>query len=176
MRSRLEDMPFLWGAATSAHQVEGHDEASDWHDWEVAAGTNCHEPAGAACDHINRYDEDIALLAGIGLNCYRFSVAWSRIEPEPGLFSSEWLAHYRRMLEACHAHGLMPMLTLHHFANPRWVAAQGGWENPATADAFARFADRVMDEMGDLVSVLLTINEPNVVALLGYEEGSFPPG
>jgi beta-glucosidase len=152
---RLSNLPFLWGAATSAHQVEGGDKSSDWHEWEQLSGGPCVEPAELACDHLSRYPEDIALLAGLGLNCYRFSVEWSRIEPE---------------------HGLLPVLTLHHFTNPSWIAAQGAWESPATAGHFRRFTAAVLDAMGDLVAVLLTINEPNITALLGYEEGLFPPG
>ena len=172
----MRELPFLWGAATSAHQVEGGNDANDWHDWETREGTNCVEPSGAACDHVNRFGEDIALLAGLGLNCYRFSIEWSRIEPEPGRFSERWLGHYRRVLEACHGAGLVPLVTFHHFTNPRWIAAGGGWENPATAERFARYCARVAEALGDLIPLAITINEPNIPALLGYEEGIFPPG
>jgi beta-glucosidase len=172
----LDSLPFLWGAATSAHQVEGGNYANDWFDWETRDGTNCREPAGIACDHLHRYEEDIALLAGVGLNCYRFSIEWSRVEPEPGRFSDDWLAHYRRVLAACRRHRLLPVLTFHHFTNPRWVAADEGWENPRTAELFARFCGRVADAMGDLIGVAITINEPNIPALLGYEDGVHPPG
>jgi beta-glucosidase len=174
--TRLTQLPFLWGAATSAHQVEGGDEASDWHDWEQLPDSLCAEPAGLACDHVNRYPDDLRLLADLGLNCYRFSVEWSRIEPEPGCFERAWLDHYRRMCLACHDNGLLPVVTLHHFTNPRWIAAQGAWEAAATADYFGRFAGEVLDALGDLTAVLITINEPNIPALLGYEEGVFPPG
>jgi beta-glucosidase len=174
--NRLDRLPFLWGAATSAHQVEGGNEANDWHDWETRPDTNCVEPSGAACDHLQRYPEDIALLAELGLNCYRFSLEWSRIEPEPGRFEERWLAHYRRMLETCHEHCLLPVLTFHHFTNPRWLAAQGAWENPRAAELFARFCARATEALGDLIAVAITINEPNIPALLGYEEGMHPPG
>ena len=173
---RLDGLPFLWGAATSAHQVEGGNTANDWHDWETRPDTNCAEPSGAACDHVNRYESDIALLAGLGLNTYRFSLEWSRIEPEPGRFDERWLGHYRRMHEACRAHGLMPVPTLHHFTNPRWIAADGGWENPATAERFGRFCARAIDAFGELSALAITINEPNMPALLGYEDGVHPPG
>ena len=176
MADRLAGLPFLWGAATSAHQVEGGNDANDWHDWETRPDTNCAEPSGIACDHVNRYDDDIGLLVSAGLNSYRFSVEWSRIEPEPGRFSDEWLAHYRRMLESCRAHGLAPVLTFHHFTNPRWIAADGGWENPRTAEVFGRYCARVADAIGDLAAVAITINEPNIPALLGYEDGVHPPG
>jgi beta-glucosidase len=168
--------PFLWGAATSAQQVEGGNDGNDWHDWERAEGAPVAEPAGIACDHVNRYPEDIALLARTGLNCYRFSVEWSRIEPQPGRFSARWLDHYRAMAECCRLHGLAPVPTMHHFTNPRWVAAAGGWEKPRTAERFARFCATVAEVIGEEAAIAITINEPNIPALLGYENGVLPPG
>jgi beta-glucosidase len=172
----LDDLPFLWGAATSAHQVEGGNTGNDWHEWETRPDTICAEPSGAACDHVNRYEFDIALLAGVGLNSYRFSIEWSRVEPRPGEFAAEWLDHYRRVHEACRVYGLLAVPTFHHFTNPLWVAADGGWENPATAERFGRFCERVVDAVGDLAALAITINEPNMPALLGYEDGVHPPG
>src|SRR5438270_5620323 len=169
-------MDFLWGAATSAHQVEGDDDASDWADWESTPGSGVAEPAGRACAHLHRYPQDIAQLAQLGLNCYRFSVEWSRIEPSQAHFSQRWLDHYRAMAACCREHGLTPMVTFHHFTNPRWIAGDGGWENPATAERFARFAGVVTEGLGDLAGLAVTINEPNIPALLGYENGVFPPG
>jgi beta-glucosidase len=134
------------------------------------------EPSGTACDHVHRYPEDIALLAGAGLGCYRFSVEWSRIEPSPGRFSERWLEHYRAMAACCKAHGMLAVPTLHHFTNPRWIADAGGWEEPETAVRFARFGKIVAEALGDLAALVITINEPNIVALLGYENGVFPPG
>ena len=173
---RLSGLPFLWGAATSAHQVEGGNDANDWHEWETLPGTTCAEPSGAACEHLKRYREDIALLAELGLNCYRFSLEWSRIEPEPGRFSDRWLSHYRDILATCREHSLLPVVTFHHFTNPRWIAAAGGWENADTPGLFARFCAKAADGLGDLIAVAVTINEPNIPALLGYEDGVFPPG
>jgi len=172
----LDDLPFLWGAATSAHQVEGGNTGNDWHEWETRPDTICVEPSGAACDHVNRYASDIALLGALCLNSYRFSIEWSRVEPRPGEFSASWLDHYRRVHQACRARGLLPAPTFHHFTNPLWVAHDGGWENPATAERFARFCDRVADAVGELAAVAVTINEPNMPALLGYEDGVHPPG
>jgi beta-glucosidase len=169
-------LPFLWGAATSAHQVEGGNAANDWHNWELAPDSGCVEPAGAACDHLNQYPLDIALLAEIGLNCYRFSVEWSRVEPEPGRYSQRWIDHYRKVAQCCRANGLLPLLTLHHFTNPRWVAQRGGWERRGTAEDFARFCGVVAESLGELPALAITINEPNILALLGFEDGRFPPG
>lgn len=169
-------LPFLWGAATSAHQVEGGNAGNDWHDWELTAGSGCAEPSGLACDHLNRYASDIALLAELGLNCYRFSVEWSRIEPAPGRFVERWLDHYRSVASCCRRNALLPIVTMHHFTNPRWVARRGGWEDPRTAERFACFCGRVTEWIGDLAAAVITINEPNIPALLGYEDGTFPPG
>jgi beta-glucosidase len=134
------------------------------------------EPSGRACDHVHRYPEDIALLAEAGLGCYRFSVEWSRIEPEERHFSRRWLEHYRAMAACCRAHGMLAVPTLHHFANPRWIARDGGWETPSTASRFATYCGVVAEAIGDLATLIITINEPNIVALLGYENGVFPPG
>ena len=172
----LRSREFFWGAGTSAHQVEGGNDADDWSDWERASTSGVAEPAGIACDHVRRYREDIALLAAAGLGCYRFSVEWSRIEPLEGRFSEHWLEHYRAMAACCTELGMLAVPTLHHFTNPRWIAAAGGWENPATALSFARYCAIVTEALGDLAAMIITINEPNIVALLGYENGIFPPG
>lgn len=157
---------FLWGAATAAHQVEGGNVNSDAWLLEHVDGTIYAEPSGDACDHYNRYAEDIALLAGVGLNAYRFSIEWARVEPEEGEFSTAQLEHYRRMLAACHEHGITPMVTLHHFTSPRWIAARGGWESPDTARLFARYCERVANHLGDLITIACTLNELNLGILL----------
>ena len=167
---------FLWGTATAAHQVEGGNWNNDWWAWEHDPSSPCVEPSGDACDHWNRFPEDIALLAALGFNTYRFSVEWSRIEPEDGEYSGAALDHYRRMCACCLEHGLIPMVTYHHFTTPRWVAAHGGWEDPGTADRFARFCQRTAAAIGDLHPYACTLNEPNVVAMIGYLVGAFPPG
>jgi beta-glucosidase len=167
---------FLWGTATAAHQVEGNNWNNDWWAWEHTPGSPCQEPSGDACDHYHRYRDDIRLLAGLGFGAYRFSLEWSRIEPEEGEFSRAALDHYRRMCAACLEHGVAPVVTFHHFTTPRWVAAAGGWADPATADRFARFCERAAAHLGDLVDRACTLNEPNVVANFGYRWGLFPPG
>ncbi|HEY2428445.1 MAG TPA: family 1 glycosylhydrolase, partial [Acidimicrobiales bacterium] len=174
----MTDFPdgFLWGTATAAHQVEGGNWNNDWWAWEHTLGSGCVEPSGDACDHYHRYGQDLALVGGLGFNAYRFSVEWSRIEPEPGLWSNAELDHYRRVCDACHEHGLAPMVTFHHFTTPRWVAHRGGWQDPDTAHRFAEFCSRAAGRLGDVISWAATFNEPNVVAMMGYQAGIFPPG
>jgi beta-glucosidase len=168
---------FLWGAATAAHQVEGGNTNSDWWDWEARPGSPCADRSGVACDHYRRYPEDVATLAGLGLNTYRYSVEWARVEPDEGSFASGELDHYRRMTDAVREAGLTPMLTLNHFTLPRWLARRGGWTDPGTPARFARYCETVVRALGDRVDWYCTINEPGVVAFGGYLGAlDFPPG
>ncbi len=167
---------FIWGAATAAHQVEGGNWNNDWWQWEHTPGSPCREPSGDACDHYHRYASDLDLLAGLGFDAYRFSLEWSRIEPEDGEFSRAALDHYRRVCAACHERGLAPIVTFHHFTTPRWLAARGGWTTDLAAERFARFCERAAAHLGDVIARACTLNEPNVVADVGYRLGVFPPG
>lgn len=153
---------FLWGTATAAHQVEGNNTNSDFWVMEHVPDTIFIEPSGDAIDHYHRYPDDIALLAELGFNSYRFSVEWARVEPEDGRFSVAALDHYRRMLELCHAHGLKPVVTYHHFTSPRWLISQGGWQDMVAAEKFARYAGKVTQHLGDLIESVCTINEVNI--------------
>jgi len=164
---------FLWGTATAAHQVEGNNVYSDNWLFEHVPGTIYAEPSGDACDHYHRYPEDIALLAELGFNMYRFSIEWARIEPEEGEFSRAGLEHYRRMLATCHEHGLTPMVTFHHFTSPRWLIAAGGWEDKDTPDRFARYCEHATQYLGDLIGGACTVNEPNIALL--FSKGRFVP-
>ncbi|OQA95388.1 MAG: Beta-glucosidase A [Chloroflexi bacterium ADurb.Bin222] len=157
---------FLWGAATAAHQVEGNNINSESWVLEHLPGTIYAEPSGDACDAYHRYAEDIALLASLGFNAYRFSVEWARIEPEEGEFSFAALEHYRRVLTTCHEHGLKPVVTYHHFTSPRWLMRCGGWVDAKTPDRFARYCERVTRHLGDLMSAACTLNEPNLALVL----------
>jgi beta-glucosidase len=168
---------FLWGAGTSAHQVEGGNDRNDWWDWEQLPGKiRDGDRSGAACLSWERYEEDLDLLGSLGLDTYRFSLEWSRIEPEPGRYNDAALEHYRRVLLACRARAITPMVTLHHFTNPRWFAALGGWEMGPNLAHFVRFARLAGERYGDLVDLWITVNEPEVLALHGYDEGTWPPG
>jgi len=167
---------FLWGAATAAHQVEGDNGASDWAAWETDPNSPTAESSGRACEHWTRYPADLDLLAGLGLNTYRFSVEWSRVEPDDGVISAAALDHYRRVCEAARARGLEPVVVFHHFTTPAWVAQAGGWCDPVTVSRFGRFCETVAAHLRGTFKYACTINEPNVVAAFGYELGIFPPG
>jgi beta-glucosidase len=166
---------FLWGAATAGHQVEGGNVNADLWPLEWAENSIFVEPSGDACDHYHRYPEDVAALGGLGYNAYRFSLEWSRIEPEPGYFSRAALDHYKRMVACCHEHGITPIVTLNHFTTPRWFAGIGGWGNSDAADCFGRYAARVAKHMGDVLSWVGTLNEPNLMDLLAHT-GKVPMG
>ena len=167
---------FLWGTATAAHQVEGDNTNSDWWTFEHEPGSPCKEPSGTAIEHYKRYPRDIALLAGLGFNTYRFSVEWARIEPDEGRFDEVQLDHYRRMVDLCGKSGLTPMVTLNHFTLPQWLADRGGWLSASIAVLFERFTRRVVAALGDEVDWYCTLNEPGMVAFGGYGGGfPFPP-
>src|SRR5579864_161987 len=167
---------FLIGAALSAHQSEGGNTNSDWWWWEHVESTPCKEPSGDACDFYHRYAEDIDLLASFGLNAFRFSIEWARIEPAEGEFSNAVLAHYRRVLEACHARGITPIVTFHHFTLPRWLMERDGFANERFPVLFERYCTRVADVLGDLIGVACTINEPQGLGSSGWLLGINPPG
>jgi beta-glucosidase len=157
---------FLWGAATAGHQVEGGNVNADLWPMEWAPDSTFNEPSGDACDHYHRYPGDIALLADLGLNAYRFSLEWSRIEPEPGFYSRAALDHYARMIESCLSHGVTPVVTYNHFTVPRWMAGRGGWRAEDAPGRFADYASRVTQDFGDLLSWVCTLNEPNLMAMM----------
>ena len=166
----------MWGTATAAHQIEGGNWNNDWWLWEHTPDSGCAEPSGDCCDSWNRWPDDVALCKELGFDNYRFSIEWSRIEPEEGEWSSAAIQHYRQQCEALLAAGIDPVVTFHHFTTPRWVAARGGWTSPATADRFGRFCERAATELGDVIRRACTINEPNIVSTMGHLAGVFPPG
>ncbi|HEX4868837.1 MAG TPA: family 1 glycosylhydrolase [Acidimicrobiales bacterium] len=167
---------FRWGTATAAHQIEGGCWNNDWWRWEHTPGSGCVESSGDACDSWNRWPDDVALLAELGFDSYRFSIEWSRIEPEDGEHAVAALDHYLRLGEALLEAGIEPVVTFHHFTTPRWLADGGGWTNPATADRFAAFCERAATHLAPVLRRACTINEPNIVATMGYLVGVFPPG
>jgi len=167
---------FLWGCATAAHQVEGNNTKNNWWQWEQEGGhIKGGDVSGIACDHYNRFDSDFALAQELGHNAHRLSIEWSRIEPEEGQWDMKEVAHYRQVMESLHRHGLTPMVTLHHFTNPVWFERLGGWLNPQAPELIARYSGFIAKELGELVPIWLTINEPMVVAIASYLMGVHPP-
>ncbi len=153
---------FVWGAATAAHQVEGGNWNSDCWALEHAKPSFFSEPSADGCDHLARYEDDIAILAGLGLNAYRFSIEWARVEPEEGAFSQAALDHYRRVIDACRRREVRPIATFHHFTNPRWVAREGGWAVDGIVDRFARYCERTAQALAGELAYACTINEINI--------------
>lgn len=153
---------FMLGAATAAHQVEGNNIHSDYWAQEQIPHSIFDEPSLDAVDHYHRFEEDIKLLAEAGLNTYRFSIEWARIQPEPELWLDEEIAHYKQVIHCCYNHGVTPMVTLHHFSSPKWLITQGGWESPDVVDKFAAYCKRLVEELGDQLEYVCTINEANM--------------
>lgn len=190
---------FLWGAATSAHQVEG-DNHNDWSVWELenakakAVQGDYHyddlddydtisaavkDPdnyiSAKATDHYNSYKDDFDLLDKMHLNAFRFSIEWSRIEPKEGKWDPKEIEHYRTYLKTLKARGIEPMMTLLHFTLPVWFAEKGGFEKRANVKYFVRYAEKIMSELGEHVRYVITINEPETLISEAYHQGNWPP-
>jgi len=191
---------FFWGAATSAHQVEGNNH-NDWTEWEYLNAKrltlnaqkknwpdyilkNYPNPlqeenyiSGCACDHYHRFHEDFDIVKSLGHNAHRFSIEWSRIEPEEGKWNEKEIEHYHQVISALHERGIEPFITLWHWTNPVWVAKQGGWANKKTVGDFARYVNKLVRSEGFVdVKFWVTLNETNVYTGHGYWNGSWPPG
>jgi beta-glucosidase len=166
---------FLLGTATSSHQIEGGTDGNDWAEFERQPGRVARgERSGRAVDHWNRVAEDVALMRALGANAYRFSIEWSRVEPEEGRWDEAAWSHYADEVRRLRAAGIVPMVTLLHFTLPRWL--QGGATAAAFPERFGRFAGEAARRLGAEVDLWCTINEPNVQMYLGWVEGVWPPG
>lgn len=189
------DEKFYFGAATSAHQIEGNN-LNNWSEWEKKNATrlaslaqgnpeliNVHPGAGnpenyisgKACNSYELFNEDIKALESLGCNAYRFSIEWSRIEPEEGRFDSSAILKYREIILAAKAAGLEPFITLHHFTLPLWVEKMGGVTSHRFPSFFARFAEKIGKEFSYQLKYISPINEPEILALNGYYRGIWPP-
>lgn len=167
---------FAWGVATSSHQVEGGNLNNQWAAWEKRGRIKSGDQVGLACDWWRNAERDFDMAQQLGVNALRLSVEWSRIEPAEGQWDSAALERYRQMLRALRDRGMRPFVTLHHFTNPLWLEAKGGWSAPDAPQLFERFTQRVVAALGDLCTDWTTFNEPNVYVSLGYFLGEFPPG
>lgn len=182
-RSILFPEDFLWGAATSAYQVEGSPLADDagpsiWHRFVHTPGLVRNGDTGdVACDHYRRYETDVRLMEELGLNAYRFSISWSRILPEgKGRVNPKGLGFYERLVDALLARGIQPLITLFHWDLPAALDDLGGWLNRDSADWFAEYARVVFRALDDRVPLWITLNEPWVVSDGGYLHGAIAPG
>lgn len=153
---------FLLGAATAGHQVEGYNVNSDCWALEQMKHSSYIEPSLDAVDHYNRYREDIIFMKETGLNSYRFSIEWARIEPEEGSFDDKEINHYLNVIHCCREHGIEPIITLHHFASPKWLISKGGWEAESTIEYFTRYCKYVIEQIGSHIKYVCTINEANM--------------
>lgn len=154
--------------------MEGNNTANDWWDWEQAGKVK--ELSGVACDHYNRFREDFALIAGLGHNAHRFSIEWSRLEPEEGKWNEGAFEHYRQVFEELRRHKIEPVVTLHHFTNPHWFILLGGWFSPDSVRYFARYCEKVIQAFGKYARIWITLNEPMIYLYHGYFSGLWPPG
>ena len=190
---------FLWGAATSAHQVEGgqhnqwtvwelenakalaaqspyhYDDLDSWADVKRAAKTPSNYVSGKAVRHYELFEQDIELLSQLNMNAYRFSIEWSRVQPSQEVWNVEAIEHYKAVIAACRRRGIEPIVTLFHFTLPVWFAQQGGFERRVNVKYFVAFAERVMQEIGAGVKLVITVNEPEVYAEQSYLRGNWPP-
>jgi beta-glucosidase len=160
---------FLWGAATSSYQTEGNNTNSDIWVLEHATPTLYAEKSGDACNSFEMWEQDLDLVKAIGLNTYRFSLEWARIEPEQGHYSKAMLAHYRRMLAGCRSRNLTPILTFSHFSSPRWFAMAGGWTNPKAINYFAKFCEVAAKALAHDIGYAVTLNEPDIERVLHWQ-------
>lgn len=165
---------FLWGAATSSHQVEGDSKNNDWWKWESEGKVK--EPSGKACSQYGLFKNDFKLAKSLNHNAHRFSLEWSRIEPEQGKFNQGALNHYKEVIKTLRSLGITPIVTINHFTLPLWFYEKGGWIGKRGAYIFANFAEEVAREFGEDVEYWLTINEPVGNIHSAYVTGEWPPG
>jgi beta-glucosidase len=165
---------FLWGAATASHQVEGGNRWNDW--WQYEQAGRLPYRSGDACRHYERYEQDFDMARALGHNAHRFSIEWSRIEPSPGRWDEGALQHYVDVVRALRGRGIEPIVTLHHFTNPAWLAEQGGWLRQDAVARFAGYTERVAERLAGEVRYWISVNEPTVYAKYAFVNGLWPPG
>jgi len=166
----------LLGAATAATQIEGSSIPNSWLDWAEQGKIKDGTSPLISADHWNRYEEDIALMAKMGMSIYRLGIEWSRIEPEDGVFDASAIEHYRRLIKLLQKNKIQVLVTLHHFTNPLWFEKMAAFEEEKSIDIFLRFVTYVVESLKDLVDEWISFNEINVYAVNGYFFGIWPPG
>jgi beta-glucosidase len=165
---------FLWGAAISSYQTEGNNFNSDWWEWEQKGKTK--DKSGIACDYWNKYKEDHYLLQELGVNSFRLSLEWSRIEPEEGKFSEEAISHYREILQDLKDKNIKIQVTFWHWTSPIWFQEGYGLHHSDARRIIFSHWKKIVDKLGDLIDIAVIINEPMMPLVFGYLNGKFPPG
>ncbi len=165
----LKENEFLWGVATSAFQLEGSPYA-DWASWDSILNLN-----PDITNHYNVYKKDLDLLKDLGVNAYRFSLEWSRIQPKENIWNDQAVAHYQEIIDILNESDIEPMVTIHHFTHPLWFIKKYSWHDEASIDRFMKFIERLLSTIKG-VRYWITFNEPYVLLLGGYLEGCMPPG
>jgi len=160
---------FLWGVATSAFQLEGSPYA-DWSTWDSVLNLN-----PKVTNHYELYEEDIRLMKTLGINAYRFSIEWSRIQPLEDSWNSSVVKHYQRIIDMLNNYEITPMVTIHHFTHPVWFITKYPWHKKSSIDKFIKYVDRLTEEIRG-INYWITFNEPYLLILGGYLEGCIPPG
>jgi beta-glucosidase len=188
---------FYWGAATAAHQVEGGN-LNDWSEWEKANAEKLAKEApdkwqewqkdqfqemfspnnyisGVACDHYNLFEKDFDIAKSLGHNAHRFSVEWSRIEPEEGKFNEKEIEHYRQVIRALKSRNIEPFVTLWHWTMPIWMRDLGGVKSKKFPEYFSRYAEKMAEVFKEDVKFWITLNEPTAIVAMSYIRGDWPP-
>jgi len=167
---------FELGVSSASTQIEGGDIDNNWMDWYRKGNIKDGSSPAVANEHWDRWQEDDQLMADMGIKHARIGLEWVRIEPECGVFDKEGMQHYIDELKFMRSKGIEPLVTLHHFSDPCWFTALGGWEKYENVDYWCEFVEYVVRELGSLCTQYITINEPNVYAMSGWFDGTFPPG
>lgn len=176
MKTFLFPEGFELGVSSAATQIDGDCKNSNWYDWYLKGHIIDSSNPDITTRHRDFLEEDTALMASMGIGHYRFGLEWARIEPEEGVFSDEEFEKVREELELLRKNNISVLLTIHHFSNPLWFEKSGGFLRRDCVEVFVRLCEKTVEKLGDLVSEYITINEPNVYAVSGYLDGSFPPG
>jgi beta-glucosidase len=165
---------FLWGTAISSYQTEGNNSNSDWWEWEEIGKTR--EKSGIACDYWNRWRKDHKLLSELGVDVFRLSLEWSRIEPEEGKFSGEAINHYRELLQDLKNKNIKTQVTFWWWVSPQWFQKKYGFHKKESIRIFSKYVEYVTKKLNNLIDIYIVINEPMVPLGQGYLTGLFPPG
>ena len=168
---------FIFGTAVASYQVEGGIYNNDWNKWETKRNSRCAEPCADACSHYELYQQDIDLMESLGIKAFRFSIEWSRVEPNNNNFDLDAINHYVDKTKLLIDKGILPIVTFHHFTTPQWIDSEGSWANSKIVFYFNRYVKTMMEHLPQDIKYFNTINEPGIFSFFGYfSTNKFPPG